>query len=236
MGIWDDVNNLFSGGGSGAVQSGYNQANQYMSPYQQGGVNNYNQMQNYSNQWGNNLAPYQNAGQQQWNQANQSPTDYYNSIMGSYKQSPQAQYATQQMQNASNNAASASGMLGSGAQQKEVQQNANAISAGDQQQYFNNVMGTNQMQMGDLENLQGQQAQQRNMMQYLTGLGYGAAGQMGQNSINSGLAQSYFDQNSMNNIWNLIGAGSQGFSNSGSGGGGGSSIPAYMQYAAAAGG
>jgi len=161
------------------INTGYSDAKNYMNPYYQGGLSDYNSYRNYVGNMGKTLAPYQNAGQQQWDQINQSPQDYYNSIMSGYTTSPQAQNQMNSMYNATNQGASASGMYGSSAYNNDLQQNANNITAGDQQQYFGNVQSTNNMQMQDLQNLQQQQAAYRNSLGGLADMGFNSAGAMG---------------------------------------------------------
>lgn len=201
MGLFD----AFSGGAGGDIEGGYDQANQYLQPYQQGGQQAYNKYNNYVDQFGNNLAPYANAGNYQYSQINQSPMDYYSNIMNSYSESPEAQYALKNAEKAATYAGSASGMTGSGAFYKGIQQNANDIMMNDRNNYYNNVMGANTAQMGALQNLQGQQAQYNQMQQYLTNLGYGAATGMGQNAINNGLAQAQQDENGMADLMQIGG-------------------------------
>ena len=210
MSLWDTVENIFTGGGKKATDKGYDTANANLYPYAHGGINNYNEIEDYAKNWGNNLNHYGNPGDWMYNQINKSPMDYYNSIMGGYSESPEAKYEQEQAYNASTRGASASGMLGSGAQLKGLQQNANDISQRDRQQYYNNVMGANQAQMGYLNNLQDQQAQYRNMMQYLTSLGYGANSGMGQNSINQGIARGETGRQTVGDIMSLFGFGSGG--------------------------
>lgn len=238
MGLWDSVSNFLSGGGKNDAAEGYDQANQYLDPYRKGGQQDYNNYRNYVGQQGQNLSPFQGAGSYQYGQINQSPTDYYNHIMQGYNESPQAKYEQDQAMRAANAGGSASGMLGSGAYTKAVQQNAADISGRDQQRYYGNVMGANQMQMGYLNNLNNRQDQYNAMQQYLTGLGYGGANGMGQNSINKGLSNAKYDQSAFDSIAGLIGAGGQNYMNNsafnaGGGAGGGPAgaaqqIPWYM--------
>jgi hypothetical protein len=108
----------------------------------------------YKGEMSGNLSPYMQAGngaigtyQNALNQM-QDPTKFMNNIMGQYQQSPWAKFQTQQGINAANNAGSASGMLGSGAEQKELADYAQNISSRDMQQYFNNAMGINNQYLG----------------------------------------------------------------------------------------
>lgn len=230
MAIWDEISNIFSGGGRGDINSGYNDANNYLNPYRQGGMQDYNNLRSMNANWGNQLGQYGNAGDWMYKQINQSPTDYYNSIMSGYSESPEAKYEQQQALRASDAGASASGMTGSGAFMKGIQQNAADISNRDRDRYYGNVMNANNAQMGYLQNLQNQQAQQRQMQQYLTQLGYGAGSEMGQNNINRGGALSKIDQSAFDQIAGLIGAGGQNFKNNSMMNSAGGNIPWYLMF------
>lgn len=236
MGLWDSISNFMSGGARDDVNEGYDQANQYLDPYRRGGAEDYSKYRGYVGQEGSNLAPWQGAGNWQYGQINQSPGDYYNQIMQGYAQSPQAKYEQDQAMRAATAGGSASGMLGSGAFNKAIQQNAADISSRDQQRYFGNVMGANQMQMGYLGDLRNRQNQYNAMQQYLTNLGYSGAGAMGENAVNRGLANAKYDQSAFDQIAGLIGMGGQNYMNNsmynqfgGQGGGAAANqIPWYM--------
>lgn len=209
MGLFDDV---FSGGqqqGYDDISKGYAQAGQYYQPFWQNGVNANNNISNWANQFANPNPQYANMGQQQWNAAQQTPMDYYNSIMKNYTTSPQAQYALNQMNLSNQRAASASGMLGSGAFQKGIQANANNIMQNDMQQYFNNVQGANNMQMGYLDNYQNQQNRMQDryqqIMEYLSGLGLNAGQGMADSAIGQGYANAGQDMAQSQGINNFMG-------------------------------
>lgn len=74
----------------------------------------------------------------------QDPVAYNNSIMNQYQQSPFAKFQIEQGIKSANNAASASGMQGSGAEQKALADYSQGVSSRDQQQFFQNAQGTNQ--------------------------------------------------------------------------------------------
>lgn len=213
MGLWDSISNGLSGGGKGDAAAGYDNANQYLDPYRKGGATDYNNYRDYTQRTGQNLQPFEGAGSYQYGQINQSPTDYYNHIMQGYDESPQAKYEQEQAMRAANNGGAASGMLGSGAYTKAVQQNAADISGRDQQRYFGNVQGANNMQMGYLQNLNQRQDQYSQMQQYLANLGYNGATQSGQNSVNQGLSNAKYDQSAFDSIAGVIGGGAQNFKN-----------------------
>lgn len=173
------------------VMDAYGQANQRLSPFSDQGTQQWNNYNNALNQQGSNFdgQKYGNPADWQWKNASLSPTDWMNNIMGSYQQSPQAKIAMNNMTQASNNAASASGMVGSGAFAKELQQNANDISRGDMQQYFNNALSSNAQQMMSAQNYQNQQQNWMNNIWNSAGLGYNATNQMNDNDLNSAAAR-----------------------------------------------
>lgn len=207
MGLWNSVEDIFSGGGRSDIDDAYNTANQYMAPYTKAGAEDYNAFRTNVNQTGDRLAPFQNAGDWQYNHINQSPVDFYNSIMSGYTESPDAKYLQEQALKASNAGASASGMVGSGSFMKALQENAASIAQRDRQQFFNNVLDTNRTQMGYLENEQNQQSEYNRMQQYLTQLGYGAATGSGTNAINQGVAQSGIGRETVGDIASMVGFG-----------------------------
>jgi len=241
MGLWDTATNVLSGGAKDDASQGYDQANQYLDPYRRGGREDYDAYRKNAQQTGQNLQPYQDGGSYQHGNINQGPVDYYNQIMGGYQESPQAKYEREQAIRGSNAAGAASGMLGSGAQQKALQQNAADVSSRDQQRYFGNVQGANQMQMGYLNNLNNRQDHFNSMQQYLSNMGYNAATGSGANSINQGLSNAKYDQQGFDSLAGMVGAGGQNYMNNsnfnatgGEGGGMASAaqqIPWYLMYA-----
>lgn len=141
-----DLSNFFSGGQQGAYNSlaqglgnlpstlnQYNQQGQaYLNPYYQYGTQSLPQYNNFLNTM-----------QQQMN----------GNWMQNYQQSPYAKYLTNTGLNSMNNAAAATGTLGSGANQQQNAQLASQIAGQDMQNYFNNMQSQNQMYMGGLGNL-----------------------------------------------------------------------------------
>jgi len=93
--------------------------------------------------------PFLNAGTgaigdyQKWLQGQQDPSKFINDQMGQYQESPYAKYLQQQSMNAGQNAASASGLMGSTPLMQQLQQNAGSISSADQNQWLQNVLGIN---------------------------------------------------------------------------------------------
>lgn len=158
-----DISNILSGGRSG----GYNDIAQGTQEAQ-------DQMRKYYEQGRSDLAPWRTAGENAIPQF-QSDLDTINNMghgnwMNDYRESPQARYQTEHAMTSMNNAAAATGLLGSGGNQQENANIANDIASKDQQQFFNNEMDIRQSHMGGLNNLMG--------------YGSGAAGQSATQSQN----------------------------------------------------
>lgn len=138
------------------------------------------QYQQYGNQAAGTQQPYLNAGQQaipayqQWLQGQQNPSDFINNLMGQYQASPYSQYLQQQSQLAGQNAASASGLLGSTPLMQELQQNAGNIASQDMNQWLQNVLGINTQYGQGQQNLMSGGQNSANMLSNLYN-------QMGQN-------------------------------------------------------
>jgi hypothetical protein len=158
-------------------------------------------------QWGNRAQqtqqPFLNAGTgaignyQQWLQGQKDPTNFINNLMGGYQESPYTRYLQNQAMNAGQNAASASGMLGSTPFLQQQQQNAANISQQGMDDWLSNVLGINQQYGQGQQNLM---TGGQNAANALTGL----YNQMGQNMG----AAAYGKQAGKNqDIWNLIGGG-----------------------------
>jgi hypothetical protein len=107
------------------------------------------QYQQYMQQAQGTQQPYLDAGKgaigdyQKWLQGQQDPSKFINDTMGQYKESPYAQYLQQQSMRAGQNAASASGLMGSTPMMEQMQQNAGNIASQDQNQWLQNVLGIN---------------------------------------------------------------------------------------------
>jgi len=108
-----------------------------------------------------NLNPFITAGQNalpQWQNAlnrMQNPTDFMKEIFGTYQESPAAAFERKYGQEGITNAASASGMLGSGALMKSAADYNQALTSRDMQQFLQNALGINQQYMGGLQGLSG---------------------------------------------------------------------------------
>jgi hypothetical protein len=83
----------------------------------------------------------------------EDPTKFYSDISSKYQESPFAKFMTNQAMRGASNAASASGMLGSTAHQREAENYARDISSKDQQDFINKILGINQNYMGGLGSL-----------------------------------------------------------------------------------
>lgn len=102
----------------------------------------------------------------------EDPTQYIGSIMSKYQESPGAQFQRKQGLADISTGAAARGLLGSGAQAKSMMKYGQGLSAQDQQQYLQNVLGLRGQTLGGLAGL-GQMGEQ-------------AAGQMGQWTYGTG--------------------------------------------------
>lgn len=149
---YEDINKSYQQAIS-AQQAALGRATGYMQPFYGAGVSG--------------LGAYQ-----QGLSAMADPQKFYQQMMSGYSMSPQAQFQQQQAIQAANQAAAASGMLGSGAEQKALANYTQQLTARDQQQWLNNMLGIYRGYLGGEQGL-GQ-------------MGYGAAGQMGQWQTQSG--------------------------------------------------
>ncbi len=107
-------------------------------------------MEQYNNYGGKSIGtqePYNDAGKgaisdyQTWLEGKKDPSKFVNDQMKNYKESDWAHNLQQQSVNAGQNAASASGLMGSTPMMQQLQQNSNNISSEDQNKYLQNVLG-----------------------------------------------------------------------------------------------
>jgi len=200
MGIFNDiVSGVF--GGSPNTTAGYEQAQQNLQPYVEGGQQSLSQLQNYLGGVGSNLSQYGNPADWMWSQINQSPQDFYQTLMSGYEQSPQYQQQMENMQKAIANAGAASGMMGSGSFYDDWQRNAQNIMAQDQDRWLQNMLGVNTRQgdyLGDYRNVE---QNYMNQLNALSGMGANAAATSGQYAVGQGQAQDA--SNPWGNIANL---------------------------------
>lgn len=107
------------------------------------------QYNKYYNNAVQNQQPYQDAGTgaipkyQDWLDAQKDPAKFINDQMGKYNESDYAHNLQQSSLNAGQNAASASGLMGSTPMMQQLQQNAGQITSADQNQWLQHVLGIN---------------------------------------------------------------------------------------------
>lgn len=123
----------------------YNDAAAQFQKYYQQAVS---QMQPWQTAGNNALGQYQNALSPMGN-----TPGYINNIMNQWQMSPWAQFQMQQGMKAMNNANSASGMMGSGAQMKAAADYSQGLASRDMQQWLQNNLGVNQQYMGGLSDI-----------------------------------------------------------------------------------
>jgi hypothetical protein len=157
----------------------------------------------YGNQAQGVQLPYLNAGvnglnnYQNWLQTQQNPSDFINNLMGQYQQSPYNSFLQKQAALAGNNAASASGTLGSTPFLQQQQQNSANIGQQGLDSWLRNVLGINtQYGQGQQNLIQGGQ----NSANQLTNLFNQLGQHMAEQSYNK-------EASNQNNLWNTIGGG-----------------------------
>lgn len=101
-----------------------------------------------------------------------NPVQLMSNLMGQYTMSPYAQAQMNQEITAANAAGSASGMLGSGAEQKALEQSAQQITSKDMQNWLNNIFGIYKGYLGGEKSLMNQ--------------GFNAGSKMGQWNMQAG--------------------------------------------------
>ncbi len=145
--------------------------------------------------------PYADAGKgaigdyQKWLQSQQDPSKFINDQMGNYQESPWAKNLQQLSMNAGQNAASASGLMGSTPLMQQLQQNAGTIASQDQNQWLQNVLGINtQYGQGQNNLMTGGQNSANKLTDMFNQMGQN----MGQASFNK-------EQSKQNNFWNTMG-------------------------------
>lgn len=134
---------------------------------------------------------------QNWLNSQKDPSKFINDQMSQYQESPYAQYMQQQSMNAGQNAASASGLMGSTPLMQQLQQNAGNIASQDQNQWLQNVLGINsQYGQGQQNLMSGGQNSANSLTNMLN--------QMGNN-----MGQAAYGQQAGRNqdFWNTIGGG-----------------------------
>ena len=147
--------------------------------------------------------PYLDAGTgaigdyQKWLQGQQDPSKFINDQMKNYQTSDYAQNLQQQSMNAGQNAASASGLMGSTPLMQQMQSNAGQIASADQNQWLQNVLGINtQYGQGQQNLMTGGQ----NAANSLTNMYNQMGNNMGQAAYGKGAGK-------QQDFWNTIGGG-----------------------------
>lgn len=160
-------------------------------------------------QWANKAQqaqnPFFNAGKgaipdyQNWLQGQKDPAAFMNNLQSQYKASPYSQYLQQQAMRGGQNAASASGLMGSTPLMEQMQQNSANIASGDMNQWLQNVLGINtQYGQGQQNLITGGQ----NAANSLTNM----YGQMGQQMGDAAYGKEAGGQQDM---WNMLGGAAQ---------------------------
>lgn len=163
------------------------------------------QYQQWANKGQQTQQPYLDAGTgaigdyQKWLQSQQDPSKFINDQMKNYQTSDYAKNLQQQSMNAGQNAASASGLMGSTPLMQQLQNNAGQITSADQNQWLQNVLGIN-TQYGQGENNLMQSGQ--NAANSLTNM----YNQMGQNMGQAAYGQEAGKNQDRNNMFGGIGS------------------------------
>ncbi len=155
-------------------------------------------------QWGNRAQgaqnPFYQAGSgaipqyNQWLQGMSNPSQFMNTLMGQYQQSPWAKYSQQAGLRAANNMGSATGLTGSTPLQMQAQQNAQNISSQDMQNWLQNAMGINTQYGAGLSNEMGMGANAANQLTNLFG-------NMGQNMGEAAYGKQAGQNQDQSNMW-----------------------------------
>lgn len=163
------------------------------------------QFQQWANKGQQTQQPYLDAGTgaigdyQKWLQSQQDPSKFINDQMKNYQTSDYAKNLQQQSMNAGQNAASASGLMGSTPLMQQLQNNAGQITSADQNQWLQNVLGINtQYGQGQNNLMTGGQ----NAANSLTNM----YNQMGQNMGEAAYGQQAGKNQDRNNMFGGIGS------------------------------
>ena len=150
MAFFDFLTDILGGGQRGAsrdVRRGLEQAGQTESEFL-----------DYLKQQ---FSPYMQAGQQAVGEylpaieEMRDPQAFYEQMMTGYETSPEAQMAIEEGTRAATQGAAAAGGLGGGQLLKDLQKYGQKLSAADQQQWLQNMMGIRSGYTGGLETLMG---------------------------------------------------------------------------------
>lgn len=168
------------------------------------------------------LSPYEQIGSQAMGDYTSAlgqyadPTQLYSKIMGTYQQSPAAQFQEQQGMGQLQNTMESQGLAGSGQEAKDVLGYSQGLSSQDMQQYLQNTLGMGQTYlsgMGGVAQLGPQMAMQE------AGLTQGTAGQLGGLSEALAQLQQQGGQSYSAGLMGLLGGGLTGLGSYAGGGG-----------------
>lgn len=154
MGLFDFGMDVLTGGGYGAARG-----------QQEAAERSAEEMRQLREQFGGYYDPYISAGQGAISDysgaigAMADPQQFYSQMMQGYQTSPQAQLALEEGTRAATQGASASGMLGSGEMLKGLQQYGQQLTAADEQQWLQNMLGIYGGYTGGLSDIAGQGSQ-----------------------------------------------------------------------------
>ncbi len=150
MGVFDFGMDVLTGGGYGAARG-----------EQQAAERSAEEMRQLREQFGGYYDPYISAGGTAISeylpsiQRMADPQQFYSQMMQGYQTSPQAQLALEEGTRAATQGASASGMLGSGEMMKGLQKYGQQLTAADEQQWLQNMLGIYGGYTGGLSEISG---------------------------------------------------------------------------------
>lgn len=186
-GLISGLGSQFTGDSSAPYEQGMNSGNQYyqegidtQKPFYNAGIGAIPQYQDYLSQMRN-------------------PSSFINNLMGQYSESPWAKIQQKKAIEANNNMASAAGLVGSTPWQQSGEQYARDISAADQNQWLQNVLGVNTQYGGGLNNIMNYGFNAGNIMSQLFGKQADMNANMAYNREAAG-------QNDNSNLWGNIGS------------------------------
>jgi hypothetical protein len=159
-------------------QKYYGQAQGFQNPFYQAGTNAI-------------------GGYQDWLSRMKDPSSFLNNLMGQYQQSGYNKFLQDQSMRAGNNAASASGLIGSTPFAQQMQQNAANIGQQGMNDWLGQALGINQQYGGGLNNLMQGGQSAANIMSQLANI-------MG-NNMGAGAYGRRAGQNQ--DFWNMISGG-----------------------------
>lgn len=180
----------FLGGAFGNSGAPYEKASDEYQNWMNKGIGAYNP---YYNAGVGAIGNYQNALNNM-----QNPSDFINNLIGQYKESPYTQFMQKQGQRSINNAASASGMLGSTPYQQAGIDYSQQVAGQGLNDWLSNVLGANNTYLTG----------QGNLMNQGFGAAQGIGNMYGNAASNLGQAaygQKAAEQQDRSNMWSGLG-------------------------------